>query len=138
LDLIYYPLILLSNYNERYEFNTVINPLLSPKQIKDISSFNSKTLIYVYGYFPIYISNKLHLKNYANKNYIKLKDKIYYLEEETRKDELYIITENKYNTVIRNKELTRFDAKLLNKSSIIIDSFNVSNKDLELYLEELK
>ena len=133
-----------TNYNTInywYEFGakyTFISSDITYDNIIEIKkNTNSKLIVPIFGYLPMFVSRRHIVKNYLD--YFKLKDnsKINYIEKE---DKIYPIVDNKLGTfVYSNNILNGVNYyKNLEKENIDYALFNGFNIDTEDLIEVLK
>ena len=103
-------------------------------EILDIhENSNSKLLVQVLGYVPIFVSERKLITNYKTYFNIVNKEKLYYIEKEDKK---YPILEDKYSTqVYSNYILNAIDEidKLKDIEYLVYNSFNI-NEELFDYI----
>ena len=97
-----------------------------------------KTALEVFGYLPIYQSYRKVLSLYEKGHDITLPSHDLYLKENTRED-LYHTIENDYGTVVFNHMVNdEIDEKYINAEYWFIDSFYLSDQEIESVLERAR
>lgn len=98
---------------------------------------NSKLFVQVFGYIPIFVSERKLITNYKTYFNIKNDEKLYYIEKEEKK---YPILENKHDTeVYSNYVLNVIDEinelKNENIEYLVYNSFNIDNDVFEYIIK---
>jgi len=127
-----------TNYNTInywYDFNvkyTYISADITLNEIIDIKkNTNSKLIVPIFGYLPMFVSKRHIVKNYLE--YFNLKDnsKINYIEKE---NSIYPIIDNNIGTIVySNNVLNGLDYYEILKNNnieyVTFNAFNISNED---------
>lgn len=123
------------NFGAKYTF--ISSDITYDNIIEIKKNTNSKLIVPIFGYLPMFVSRRHIVKNYLD--YFKLKDnsKINYIEKE---DKIYPIVDNKLGTfVYSNNILNGVNYyKNLEKENIDYALFNGFNIDTEDLIEVLK
>lgn len=101
---------------------------------------NSKLLVQVLGYIPIFVSERKLVSNYKNYFKLKNKSKLYYIEKENKK---YPILENKYNTEVYSNFILNAHEEIeaLNEANIeylVYNSFNIDDEIFDYIIKSDK
>lgn len=124
---------LTTNYltsNFWYEYGAKYTMLSSEITIDEINEIalnaNSKTMVPIFGYLPMFVSRRHLVKNYLDTFKIKDDSNINYIEKENK---IYAIIDSNDGTIAySNKCLNGINETLkLNVDYIVLNSFNINN-----------
>ena len=126
----------LLTYNKLFDVVISITDNLSNSEKIDLIKASNKTMIMIYGTYPIYQSYRKVISLYEDYKKIDIARDALYLREDTRND-LYPITENEYGSFIFSHEKVnladRLD-ELENAEYFVINTFNCSHEEiLDIY-----